>query len=374
MEPPRNAEQYRDWLQLIRSENVGPATFFALLKRFGSAGAALEALPELARRGGRKRPIRVCPQSVAKEEFDALQELGGAFIAYGSTQYPPALAATENPPPLLSALGALHLLERPALAIVGARNASALGRRFAETLARDLSRRDILVVSGLARGIDTAAHDGALDGGTAAVLAGGLDIIYPQENATLHGAIGERGVLLSEMPLGMQPQARHFPRRNRIVSGLALATVVVEAAKNSGSLITARLAAEQGREVLAVPGSPLDPRAYGPNSLIREGATLVRSAEDVLEALTPLLERRRFEEPPMDEPAPPSAQPALEVVDAARAEIEALLSPAPIGIDELVRQSGYGPAVVQTVLLELELAGRLQRMPGQNVALIPGEN
>ncbi len=272
-------------LRLSRSENVGPITFRQLLTRFDSAGAALDALPELARRGGIKRKIKICGKPAAEQEMAALTKAGCSLIASCEPGYPRPLAALPDAPPLIAVRGRAHLLERPTVAVVGARNGSANGIRFTETLARDLAGHGLLIASGLARGIDAAAHRGALEGGTVAVMAGGVDIVYPKENAALYDEIAERGVLLSEIRLGTQPQARHFPNRNRIVSGLARAVVVIEATLRSGSLITARLAGEQGREVLAVPGHPLDPRARGTNKLIREGAVLVESADDVLDAL-----------------------------------------------------------------------------------------
>ncbi|MFM2130131.1 MAG: hypothetical protein RL477_1677, partial [Pseudomonadota bacterium] len=256
---PLNDGERLDRLRLIRSEHVGPVTFRQLLARFGSAGAALEALPDLARRGGLRRIIKVCPRTAAEREIGELDRAGGRLIALGEADYPAPLAAVADAPAVLSVLGHPHLLARPTVAVVGARNASANGIRFAEKLARDLGRADFVVASGLARGLDAAAHRGALAGGTVAVMAGGVVVIYPRENERLYRDIAAQGALISEQPWGQQPTARHFPHRNRVVSGLALAVVVVEATLRSGSLITARLAGEQGREVLAVPGSPMDP-------------------------------------------------------------------------------------------------------------------
>ena len=360
-----------DWLRLIRSENVGPITFRQLMTRFDSAHDALEALPDLARRGGSSIRIGVCPKSAAEKEMAALAKIGGRLIASDEPEYPPALAALADAPPLISVVGHPHLLGKPMIAMVGARNGSANGIRFTETLARDLSEAGFVVASGLARGIDAAAHRGAIDGGTVAVMAGGIDIVYPTENQPLYREIAERGVLISELRLGVRPQARHFPNRNRIVSGLAVAVVVIEATLRSGSLITARLAGEQGRDVMAVPGNPLDPRARGANKLIREGAALIEGADDVLEALAGTGAGH-----PAAEPGPPplTAGPAAQELDeealsTAREEITALLGAASTPVDEILRRSGVPPAHVTMILLELELAGRLQRHPGGQVSL-----
>jgi DNA processing protein len=369
--PPRplTPSERIDWLRLIRSENVGPVTFYQLLSRFGSAAAALEALPEIARRGGRQRPLAIASKAVAERELALTAKAEAQLVAWGEPLYPPALAAIEDAPPLLCVRGHTHLLTRHAVAVVGARNASANGRRFARDIALQLGSHKLVVVSGLARGIDAAAHEGALPTGTVAVLAGGVDMVYPEENRALHEAIAERGVLVAEMPAGTTPQARHFPRRNRIISGMSLGVVVVEAAIGSGSLITARQALEQGREVFAVPGSPLDPRCHGTNDLIRKGARLVEGAADVMEELAPLLEvplaeRRR------DFATARASAPGEGEIEAARASVLALLSPSPLPVDELVRQCQLSPAIVVTVLLELELAGRLERQPGNQVALL----
>lgn len=368
--PPRTDRERLDWLRLIRSENVGPVTFRTLIERLGDASAALEALPRLARRGGRAEGLKLCAREEAERELSALAELGGRLLYLGEAGYPRLLAAIEDAPPALAVLGQPHLLERPAVAIVGARNASAAGIRIARRLSAELGAAGYVVVSGLARGIDTAAHKGAIESGTVAALAGGLDNIYPPENAELYAAVKAQGVLVSEMPLGTAPQARHFPRRNRLISGLAQGVVIVEAAERSGSLITARLALEQGREVLAVPGSPLDPRAHGTNKLIRAGATLVQSGADILEALE-VPGRQQFLEPERPVPSAVSgtAPPDESEIAAARAVITELLGPTPVEIDELVRLSGFSPTVVLSVLLELELAGRLERQPGQRVCL-----
>ena len=358
------------WLRLIRSENVGPVAFRRLLARFGDAEATLLALPDLARRGGRSRPIRICAAEAAEREVAALEQAGGRFLAMVEADYPPALAALDDAPPIIAVGGRVELLRRKAVAVVGARNASANGRRLARELSQELGRAGYLVVSGLARGIDAAAHQGALETGTAAVVAGGLDVTYPPENEALQREIGERGVLLSEMPPGTVPTARHFPRRNRLISGLALGVLVVEAAPRSGSLITARFALEQGREVFAVPGSPLDPRARGCNHLLRQGAVLVETADDVVQALDGMI--RRLDRP-AGQPAR-LAETALPAADrdiaAGRGAVEELLGFAPVAVDELVRQCHLSPAVVNTVLLELELAGRAERHPGNRFSLI----
>jgi DNA processing protein len=364
-----SARERLDWLRLSRCENVGPVTFRQLLARYGSAERALAALPELARRGGRRRAIRLCPKGEAEAEVAALAEFGGELVAACEPGYPRALAAIDDAPPLLACRGHLHLLEKPVVALVGARNASINGRKFANRLARDLGAAGFVVASGMARGIDTAAHAGALDSGTVAVLAGGVDVVYPAENAGLYEELAARGLLISEMPLGVEPQARHFPRRNRIISGLSYGVVVVEAALRSGSLITARLAGEQGREVFAVPGSPLDPRARGCNELLRQGAVLVESATDVLRELAGRSLPAR--EPAADEFVPARLDDLDEAaLDRARHLVVEALGPSPVAVDELVRECQLSPAVVSLVLLELELAGRLERHPGGRVALL----
>lgn len=364
------ASERLDWLCLARSERVGPVTFHRLIERFGSAQAALKALPDLAKRGGRMGNLKVCPKSDAEAELKAADRLGARLIAWCEPDYPPWLKACEDAPPLLCVLGSAHLLAKPMVGIVGARNASINGRRFAKRLAEGLGKAGFVVASGLARGIDGAAHEGALASGTVAVLAGGVDNIYPPEHADLYKRIVEMGAVVSEMPPGTVPQASHFPRRNRIVSGLSLGLVVVEAAAKSGSLISARLAAEQGREVFAVPGHPDDPRAFGPNRLIRDGAHLVSGPEDVLEVLSGLMRR------PLSEPAQGDLfrEPVLAAGEAelgrARAEMLEVIGPSPVPVDEILRQCHLSPPVVATVLLELELAGRLERHPGNRVALL----
>ncbi|MDI4658362.1 DNA-processing protein DprA [Xanthobacter autotrophicus] len=357
--------QRLDWLRLIRTENVGPRTFRALINQFGGAAAALEALPTLARRGGRLLPPRMPDLAEAEAEMAALARLGARLVASGEADYPIALRQLDDAPPLICVKGRGDVLQRPMVAIVGARNASAAGRSFAARLARDLAGAGWVVVSGLARGIDAAAHEASLDGGTVGVFAGGLARPYPPENLGLIEKVAATGAIVSEMPVNWEPRARDFPRRNRLVSGMALGVVVVEAAERSGSLITARLAGEQGREVFAVPGSPLDPRAGGTNRLLKQGATLVTEAADVIAVLTPMAGRQG---PDAIEAEGPAMEPAMPGEDA-RARIVGLLGPAPTLIDDLVRLSGCSAAEVQIVLLELDLAGRLDRPGTGRVAL-----
>ena len=352
-------------LRLIRSPGIGPVSYRQLIARFGSARAALEAVPQLAARGGGKPPA-IIAQAAAEREIAAVEKLGARYMVIGQGLYPRSLAEVENAPPILIAAGDFALLERPYVAIVGARNASAAACRFARGLAHDLSQEGVVVVSGLARGIDTAAHDGAIDSGTIGVVAGGIDIFYPPENEGRQRAMMERGLVIAEMPPGTEPRARHFPYRNRIIAGLSLGTVVVEAAPKSGSLITARLAAEMGREVMAVPGSPLDPRAQGCNGLIREGATLIQNAADVLEQVRPIGSRIASPRQIYDAAA---ADPAGEAGDQDRAVVEELLGPSPVPVDEIVRLSGLSSGAVQLVLLELDLAGRIDRHAGGKVSL-----
>lgn len=354
-----------DRLRLIRTPGIGPVAFRQLLLRFGSAEAALQAIPDLARRGGGKTPT-VFARDKAEREIEAVEKIGARYLALGQGLYPRALAELEDAPPLVTARGNVALLDRPMVAIVGARNASAAACRFARGLAHDLGQEGVTVVSGLARGIDSAAHDGSLESGTIAVIAGGVDIVYPPENEARQKNIAERGLLIAEMPPGTEPRARHFPYRNRIIAGLAAGTVVIEAAPQSGSLITARLAAEAGREVMAVPGSPLDPRAQGCNQLIRDGATLIQSAIDVLESIRSLNGKVASPERPFEH------APRLASADAEpdiRVRVEELLGPSPVPVDEIVRLSGAEPGVVQLVLLELDLAGRLDRHAGNKVSL-----
>jgi DNA processing protein len=351
-------------LRLIRTSSVGPVAYRHLLARFGTAQAAIDAIPDLARRGGGRLP-RIPSLADIVREAESVAALGGHYLLGGRHDYPSLLAEADDAPPALIAIGNAALLARPSVALVGARNASAAAVRFARQLAFDLAALGYVVVSGLARGVDTAAHQGALDGGTIGVVAGGIDIFYPPENEALQRSMAVRGLVLSEQPPGTEPHARHFPSRNRIIAGLSQGTVVVEAAPRSGSLITARLAADYGREVMAVPGSPLDPRAQGCNLLIREGATLIQSAADVAEALRPF-GRDRVAAPPASYSADPAT---VEVTAPDQQRLLALLSPSPVAVDELVRQSGLPPSIVHTVLLELELGGRLIRHAGARVSL-----
>jgi DNA processing protein len=354
-------------LRLIRSDNVGPRTFRSLLNHFGSARAALAHLPDLARRGGAARAMRICGEEDARAELAACDRLGVSLLAPEEAGYPPRLTTIDDAPPLLGVRGALDTLMRPMIAIVGSRNASAAGLKFASKLAHELGDAGFIVISGLARGIDQSAHRATVGSGTVAVLAGGHDRIYPREHEELLAAIlGSNGAAISEMPPGHEPRARDFPRRNRLISGAALGVVVVEAAQRSGSLITARMANEQGREVFAVPGSPLDPRAAGANDLIKQGATLVTEAADVIEAVAPIVERPVMLPLREDDESPLIEDPDADV----RVHITRLLGPSPVSIDDLIRLAGISPAIVRMVLLELELAGRLERHGGGLVSMI----
>lgn len=372
--PLRNLsrEEKLDWLRLARCGGIGAIRFHKLVGRLGSAGAALRALPGMIA-AGTAADVEICPADRALRELEAIEELGACLLAACEPGYPLALREIPDPPPVLTVLGQVEALAGPGVGVVGARNASGNGRLFAKALAAALGAGGLSVVSGLARGIDTAAHGGALEAGaiTVGVIASGVDVPYPPENAGLAARITERGAVVSERPLGAAPQARHFPRRNRVISGLALGVVVVEAAPGSGSLITARLAAEQGREVMAVPGTPLDPRHKGTNQLLRDGATLVESAADVFDTLRPLIGSRRPRpvQPAFDPPPPVAAKmPAADAEGLAGRLVERL-GPEPLAIDELVRQCEATVADVQGALLDLELAGRLERHPGNRVAL-----
>jgi DNA processing protein len=361
--PTRLSDEERlDWLRLIRSENVGPRTFRALVGHFGSARQALAALPSLARRGGAAKPTRICSRQDAEREFSIANSLGVSLIASSEPGYPPRLTMIDDAPPMIAVRGKLDVLDRPMVALVGARNASAAGIKFAERLAGDLGDAGFVIASGLARGIDAAAHRRSLPTGTVAVLAGGQDRIYPAEHAALLDALIVEGAALTEMPLGWEPRARDFPRRNRLISGVSLGVVVMEAARRSGSLITARFALEQGREVFAVPGSPLDPRCEGTNDLIKQGAALVTEAADVISVLSPMLGEslRSSAREPETSGTPAAPDPG----ERERDRIVALLGPTPVLMDDLVRLSGFSAAMVRTVLLELELAGRLERQSG----------
>jgi DNA processing protein len=363
-------QERRDRLRLIRSENVGPVSFAHLLRRYGGARSALEALPHLARRGGRSGGLAIYPAAAAEREIEALAGMNGRFVALGEPDYPPALAAIEDAPPVIALIGRPLWRDRRCIALVGARNASASGRRLAEDLARELGEQGFVVVSGLARGIDGAAHKGALATGTVAVLAGGPDVIYPPGHEDLYRQICERGAAVSEMPIGTEPQARHFPRRNRIISGLSLGVIAVEAALQSGSLITARLALEQGREVMAVPGSPLDPRCRGTNNLIRQGATLVESAGDAVAALEGMAGLSSGKTLTFEINHQPIDIADEMPHDDTRSEVERLLGPTPIAVDELTRQCQLSAPAVRAALLELDLAGRLEWHPGNRISLL----
>ena len=353
-----------DRLRLIRTANVGPVAFRQLIARFGTAGKALEMLPELAARsGGRK--IRAAEIGMIEAEAARVFNVGARYCFLGNADYPELLAQADAPPPVLICAGDLRLASGRCVAMVGARNASAAANRFARELAHGLAVEGLVVVSGLARGIDTAAHMGAGKGGTVAVIGTGIDVRFPPENAELQERIATEGLLLTELPPGAEPLARHFPARNRIIAWMTLGTVVVEAAPRSGSLLTARLAGEEGREVMAVPGFPADPRAQGCNSLIRDGATLVQSAADVIEAIGGGVisglrsGRSHFDGAPG---ADPDERERRAVVD--------LLGLSPVPVDELIRQTGLAPAIVQMVLLELEIGGKLQRHAGGRVSLV----
>jgi DNA processing protein len=360
-------EERLDWLRLIRSDNVGPRTFAWLLRQYGDARSAIEALPELSRRGGASRAIRVCPRADAEREMAAASKLGVTFIGISEAGYPQRLVEIDDAPPLLAVRGNIASLARPMIAMVGSRNASAAGLKFAERLARELAEAGYVIASGLARGIDAAAHRATVPTGTVAVLAGGHGRIYPEQHIEMIDAILPQGAAISEMPFAWEPRAQDFPRRNRLISGLSVGVVIVEAAKRSGSLITARLALEQGREVFAVPGSPIDPRAEGTNGLLKQGAALVTEGADVLAVVEPILGRHESisaREPDGEPPAP------FEPDDRARSQIVTLLGPTPVGLDDLVRLSGLSPALVRTVILELELAGRIERHGGGLLSLL----
>ena len=359
-----------DRLRLVRTEGVGPITYRRLADRYASAAEALDALPGLARVGGRAAPLRVPGRDVARRELDGLAAIGGRLLWQGDRDYPEPLAQMDGAPPVLSVLGDVSALNARTVALVGARNASTNGKRMAELLAADLAASGLVVVSGMARGIDTAAHIGALRSGrTVAAVAGGVDVAYPPENAELQRRVGEGGAVVAEAPLGTPPQARHFPRRNRVIAGLSLGVIVVEAAPRSGSLITARMAADAGRELFAVPGSPLDPRCRGSNDLLRAGAHLTESAADVLGNLpgrpTPLFDPARAG---VAEPVPASEAPSDPVL--VRRTVLESLGHDPTPVDDLVRRCQLSASAVVAALLELELGGRVEMLPGNQACLV----
>jgi DNA processing protein len=357
-----------NWLRLIRSENVGPATFRQLINVYGSAEAALEALPELARRGGARQSVRIVSSPEAERELDAAARLGGRIVGIGEPRFPAFLRQSDNPPPMVTIKGSAAVFNLPAVSMVGARNASLAGIKFTGKIASDLGAEGYAIVSGMARGVDAAAHQASLSSGTIAVLAGGLDHPYPPENLKLFQAIPEHGgAVICEMPIGWEPRARDFPRRNRIIAALGFGLVVVEAAKRSGSLISARFAGELGRLVFAVPGSPLDPRSEGTNGLIRNGATLITCAADVVEALAPMIGRPPAQDG-VEEPRQESGYP--QPSDAARELVVEALGPTPVSIDDIIAHTALKTQEVLLILLELDLAGRLERHSGGLASLI----
>ena len=360
-------EERLNWLRLSQSENVGPITFARLLDRYGSAHKAIGALPELSRRGGMKRPLTLLEKSRAEDMLAAAEKKGARFLGMSEPEYPDWLRHIPSAPPLICICGNIELASRPAIGMVGARNASAVAMKFAKQLARQLVEAGFVIASGLARGIDTAAHDAARPEHTIGVIANGIDYFYPPENEKLQRAIAAEGLLVSEFVCGTTPKAEYFPRRNRIISGLSQGIIVVEAATRSGSLITARFANEQGRQVFAVPGSPLDPRCEGTNRLIKEGASMLTSVQDVLEGLGTTFNSNGLGQP--FEPAHPTGLGDIDVGDAQRARVLELLSPTAIEIDDLIRESRFSTEVTMAILLELEIAGRARREGGGRIAL-----
>jgi DNA processing protein len=364
--------QRLDWLQLIRSENVGPHTFRLLINRYGGARAALEALPALSQKGGLKRQIRICSREKAAQELEKAQALGASLILMGEAHYPKLLAYTYSAPPCLYVLGRTDVLNRPAIGIVGSRKSSALGVEMASILGRDLAKAEYLVVSGLARGVDGAAHRASMERGTVAVIAGGPDTIYPPEHKDLARAICDNGAVICEEGPGYQTRAQDFPRRNRIIAGMSLGVVVVEAALRSGSLITARQALEENRQVFAVPGSPLDPRAVGTNKLIKDGAILTRDAIDIISEFSSFETPNLFAQEPTEiayETANLSDQPEPE--QSQREIVQQALSPSPIAMDRLSHITAMPAGIIISILLEMEIAGQIERHPGQRVSLKP---
>ncbi|MEZ5872283.1 MAG: DNA-processing protein DprA [Nitratireductor sp.] len=375
-------EQRLNWLRLIRSENVGPATFRDLINHFGTASAALEAVPELARRGGVAARISIASREDAQREMARAEKIGARFTGMGEPDYPPMLRGLDSPPPLVCTIGSIEKGLLPCVAIVGSRNASITGQKLATRFAGELGERGHVIVSGLARGIDAAAHRASMQTGTIAVFAGGIDQPFPEENVNLAREIVDNGgLLISEMPIGWKPRNIDFPRRNRIIADMALGVVVIEAAKRSGSLITARLAIENNRFVFSVPGSPLDPRAEGCNHLIRQGATLITCVDDIIDALAPIGgsepqlpfmvgedDAGNYDEVPgRGAPVTPA-----DADDAVRLRITGALGPSPVDIDDIIHFSGASAGQVQLVLIELDLAGRIERHAGNRVTLLPG--
>jgi len=365
-------EDLIDALQLIRTLNVGPVTFFNLMQRFGTAKKSLSALPELSRRGGSKIGLVPFLREMAEKEIEACEKFGAKMVLYGSTDYPALLNNISDPPPIITVRGNTSIWkDKISLAMVGARNASAIGCQLAQRLAKELGAKDTIIVSGLARGIDTFAHKGSLASGTVAVIAGGINNIYPPENETLYQQIFEQGAVISEQPFGGLPYAGSFPGRNRIIAGMSVGTLVVEASPKSGSLITARFALENNREVFAVPGSPLDPRSKGCNQLIKQGATMVESAQDILDGIAYTRRHKLFEIPPAKFTNIPFIESVNEdELSELRKKIIGKLSVYAVSIDELVEQCNSSIPAMQTILLELELAGRVKRSAGNKVCLI----
>ncbi|MDP1724596.1 MAG: DNA-processing protein DprA [Alphaproteobacteria bacterium] len=369
---PKNETEKLAWLRLIRSENIGPIAFYQLLRHYGSAENAIKAIPDLVQKAGSKRQIQLCSIKDATDEYARHQKNKIHLIARGESNYPPLLAEIDDAPPLLSVMGHPHLLLKKSVGIVGARNASLHGRRLAQLFAKSLGEAGYVISSGLARGIDTSAHEASLEMGTIAVVAGGVDFVYPPENLALYTKIVEMGAIISECPLGVNPQARHFPRRNRLISGISLGVVIVEAALKSGSLITADFALDQNREVFAIPGSPLDPRAHGTNALIKQGAHLVQNGEDVIEVLKQST-HHKVQESTNDYwknvDATSNGSPTDNEVNQAIEELKTLLSFTPNDIDEIMRSLDLPPKAILTALLALELAGRVVRHTGNKVSL-----
>jgi len=359
-----------DWLRLIRTETIGPVTFARLVARFGSPGRAIEALPQLAASAGRRGALKPALRADAEAELERARETGARLIASCEPDYPAPLAEIADAPPVIYVRGHASLFQKPAIAVIGARNASSVGRKIARMLAEGIGAAGVVVVSGLARGIDGAAHEAALKTGTIAVVAGGADVVYPPEHGDLTAAIAARGAILSEQAPGIQPTARDFPRRNRLISGLSRGVVVVEAAARSGTLITARFALEQGREVFAVPGSPLDPRCQGANQLIRQGATLVETADDILDVLA---QQNRMAREPAHDPFTwgGDANPDAKEVARIRDTVRELLSFTPAHRDEILREAEAPPALVIDALIDLVLAGEAEEHSGGRFSLKP---